>query len=529
MSLLDPDKLLVSESHFEIFFNFSTFLAPVQPLSTRPRRSTKDAFYDKLSTLTSTKKSPIEEEFIEEKPKIKKKEEHRKSSSSSVEVPPKRSGPPKRPVLVKPKSEVLKIPISSSAVSQKSNGLHHFISECRGPHLTLSRLNIQSLSIDPRMLFPCSLCSRRFCTSKELDEHLAIHIENISSCSLCEKTPEPFTMEEYTAHLSSHFLVEGGQITCIFCGEVSGLKPHAELAQHLLYYCPSVRNCFICESELEVNGAHQHRRKHHAKLLNRYVCSTCFLGFPSLSPFLSHICDMRYRCLCEMTDVYMDHHSINQHIDECEEFERQYHGVLVPDVSGRKRCFFVNPHSVMPSIQTTPSSYGFRSKGIENGKNNPRKNAETPKQARTIPSRFGVPGTASRIRYALRAEMGNYIQVATADGRTGFRAAAYDEKGIARPPKLEPSIIRKPIYRPLSVPRLMDQEHIPRVIYPRNPRMVARLLEPATSSTPANAEGLMSENLHDFIPVSKRISEEENETVPPKRIRPSDDNEESNM
>uniref|UniRef100_A0AC35F002 C2H2-type domain-containing protein n=1 Tax=Panagrolaimus sp. PS1159 TaxID=55785 RepID=A0AC35F002_9BILA len=313
-------------------------VASVQPLSSRPRRSTKDVFYSNLSTFTATRKSPVEGELdYEEMPKVikpKKESIDRRKSSSSLGIettspaaPPKQPSQRRQVLLKQQKPEVLTIPISrssstaapSSKIIKVNNGLHHFIPELRRPHFTLFALNIESLSIDPRMQYSCHLCSRRFFHLSELDEHLGLHVENISSCALCEKPSNSFTMEEYTQHLSSHFLIEANQITCIFCGEVTARKPPAELAQHLLYYCPSIRYCFLCETGIEKDGAHEHRKKRHTKLLNRYVCSTCFLGFPSLSPFLSHICDMRYRCLCELTDVYSDHNIINGHIDECEE------------------------------------------------------------------------------------------------------------------------------------------------------------------------------------------------------------------
>uniref|UniRef100_A0A914QQY4 C2H2-type domain-containing protein n=1 Tax=Panagrolaimus davidi TaxID=227884 RepID=A0A914QQY4_9BILA len=200
-------------------------VAPVQPLSSRPRRSTKDAFYNNLSTLTATRKTPDEDELdYEEKAKmIKPKKEsidRRKSSSSGVETtspaaPPKQPSQ-RRPVLLKQqKPEVLSVPISRSSstaaprskIIKVNNGLHHFIPQLRRPHFSLFSLNIESLSIDPRMQYSCNLCSRRFFHLSELDEHLGLHVENISSCALCEKPSKGFTMDEYTQHLSSHFLI----------------------------------------------------------------------------------------------------------------------------------------------------------------------------------------------------------------------------------------------------------------------------------------------------------------------------------
>uniref|UniRef100_A0A914YTB0 C2H2-type domain-containing protein n=1 Tax=Panagrolaimus superbus TaxID=310955 RepID=A0A914YTB0_9BILA len=200
-------------------------VAPVLPLNTRPRRSTKDAFYNNLSTLTATRKTPIEDEMIfEEKVKVKPKREsvgHRKSSSSvDIEVsPPVQQRPvlvrqQKPEVLVKPqkKPEVVRILIPSSTAPQRAkasdvNGLHHFIAELRRPHFSLSRLEIETVSIDPRMQYSCNLCSRRFPLLSDLNQHLSQHVENIYSCALCEKPAQGFTMEEYTQHLSSHFLV----------------------------------------------------------------------------------------------------------------------------------------------------------------------------------------------------------------------------------------------------------------------------------------------------------------------------------
>uniref|UniRef100_A0AC34GTW6 C2H2-type domain-containing protein n=1 Tax=Panagrolaimus sp. ES5 TaxID=591445 RepID=A0AC34GTW6_9BILA len=582
-------------------------VAPVQPLNSRPRRTTKDAFYNNLSTLTATRKTPIEDEmFFEEKVKAKPKKEaavDRKSSSSTdtealVQQRPvlvKQEQPQQqsvqRPVLIRqqkkpanlvvkqPKPEVVRIPISSSSGTQRStkandvNGLHHFIADLRHPHFTLFNLDIQTLSIDPRMEYSCNLCSRRFPSALDLNEHLSQHVENVKCCALCEKPSQDFTISEYTEHVASHFLIENNQTTCIFCGEISGLKHPAELCQHLLYYCPSIRYCFLCESEIEENKAIQHRRKHHTKLLNRYVCSTCFLGFPSLSPFLSHICDMRYRCLCEMTDVFLDHHSINKHIDECEEVELQYHGVLIPEESGRKRCFFVNPHSIMPSTQNIPSTYGFCE-----GKNPPAAAVstiyhaeesvpETSEVKTPFPSSFAVPGsskppTKSKSlgnRYFRKQpapinkppssgyqsqRLVSFLNAARASGRLSYPREEFPQQQQSNDnnPFMEsafnPFPTGKPIYRPLKQqpahnlnlgPRLISQHSLPpRVIYPRQ-RMVSRIMTPNDMMSPyAAAQKYLEENVLNGIKSStNRVSEEEeeeNETIPPKRPRSTPSN-----
>ena len=180
-------------------------LAPAQPVASRPRRSTKDAFYDKLSTLTATKKMDINEEFYEYSPKPKAKKVPKRTGSSSSSADGPSSSKFMRPMLIHPNHESTLLPIRLSP-PVRINGLHHYLTELRKPHLQLGELNIESIPIDPRMRFRCDLCFRRFPLQIDLELHLGTHVEDISACSLCDKPSKPFSMEEYTKHVSSHFI-----------------------------------------------------------------------------------------------------------------------------------------------------------------------------------------------------------------------------------------------------------------------------------------------------------------------------------
>uniref|UniRef100_A0A914YCC0 Uncharacterized protein n=1 Tax=Panagrolaimus superbus TaxID=310955 RepID=A0A914YCC0_9BILA len=274
---------------------------------------------------------------------------------------------------------------------------------------------------------------------------------------------------------------------------------------------------------------------------------------------------MRYRCLCEMTDVFLDHHSINKHIDECEEVELQYHGVLIPEGSGRKRCFFVNPHSIMPSSQNIPSTYGFCEgrAAVATNVHDEDSIPEASEIKQPLPSSVAVPGSSKTKsvgnRYFRRQHLpafkippnkpslaeyhnrriASFWDAAGATARLSYpepreELQSHSAYGTSMDSTtFDPFPTGKPIYRPLKQqpsanfgPRLISQHPFsPRVIYPRY-RMVARLLAPNAISQnvhyAAAPEEYHEENVYDdFVPLTNRVSEEENETISPKRLRPT--------
>ena len=103
-------------------------------------------------------------------------------------------------------------------------------------------------------------------------------------------------------------------ISCSFCGEIQQDEGFPALVQHMVFNCIDCPSCFVCRESLNGGNMKNHLKKCHKKLMNRIICATCFMGFPSVNPFLTHSCSMQYRCLCEVTEVFDTWEAMNQHI-----------------------------------------------------------------------------------------------------------------------------------------------------------------------------------------------------------------------
>ena len=158
--------------------------------------------------------------------------------------------------------------------------------------------------------------------------------------------------------------IDNNMLSCSFCGEIQQDEGFPALVQHMLFNCIDCPSCFVCRESLNGGNMKNHLKKCHKKLMNRIICATCFMGFPSVNPFLTHSCSMQYRCLCEVTEVFDTWEAINQHIADLDfvscsaswipnvilPFQDEYsmHAILLPESDGRKRKFFINPHAICP-------------------------------------------------------------------------------------------------------------------------------------------------------------------------------------
>ncbi|KAE9555317.1 hypothetical protein FO519_001476 [Halicephalobus sp. NKZ332] len=372
-----------------------TVVAPPAPVSDRPKRATKDSFYNNLSSITKTRKDPEEEAALRALSKPKKElkrglglsdkppqlikqeeifvEEENSDSSpgsqSEVVLPSPgrniftlnhkivRSQPNVAPSqsLVNHSQNHVKLllarrPNGPSEISSPNKSLHSDVVYLRGPRKSLKEASISLIERDPRVPYVCDICGIACPFRADFDRHLGTHVEDFRSCAICNHGKNAsLSLEDWSSHLLTHYSrIDNNMLSCSFCGEIQQDEGFPALVQHMLFNCIDCPSCFVCRESLNGGNMKNHLKKSHKKLMNRIICATCFMGFPSVNPFLTHSCSMQYRCLCEVTEVFETSEAMNQHISDLDYDEYNMHAILLPESDGRKRKFFINPHAICP-------------------------------------------------------------------------------------------------------------------------------------------------------------------------------------
>ena len=229
---------------------YDNSLAPPAPVSDRPKRATKDSFYNNLSSITKTKKDPEEEAALRalSKPKremrksagqpdrppqlIKQEDlfaEGENSNSSSQSQPEMVAPSPGRNIFTLNHKIVRSQPTINSSQSPAShqnhvklllarrpNGsndsaspnksLHSDVVYLRGPRRSLKEANINLIERDPRVPYVCDICGIACAFRAEFDRHLGTHVEDFRSCAICHHgRNSPMSLEDWSSHLLTHY------------------------------------------------------------------------------------------------------------------------------------------------------------------------------------------------------------------------------------------------------------------------------------------------------------------------------------
>ncbi len=199
----------------------------------------------------------------------------------------------------------------------KSSEVYH----CDVCHDKFDHLFLLNWHIDEKHCYKCTVCTRMFTTSVQLERHVAIqHAKHgkdyVYRCGICYTNCTD--IDELRAHMINHWTEN--PYKCYMCATVQCFSDSTGLQAHMVAVHPPLYMCTVCpRTFVEIDAYEKHANSHIRERCKCPICGKVFSPITTLETHmgihaLKHKCEDCFQSFTKRTDL--DEHTESEHTGE---------------------------------------------------------------------------------------------------------------------------------------------------------------------------------------------------------------------